>query len=888
MFNLEAAIAAWRRTLEHQRVFRRTDLDELEAHVRDHVEALGAEGWSEEAAFQQAMVEVGDYGTTEMEYRKVFWAKLKHQRALWRAALWEFAMLRNYITITLRNLRKRKGYAFINIFGLAAGLACCMLIALYIQDELIYDRYHEKVDRIYRMYVGWGEDGTAYGAATPLPLGPALHEDFPEIERYTRVHRESFLMQRGERAFQEEEVFLADSTVFEVFTYPMLRGNPATALEAPFSIVLTESLAQKYFDDENPVGQTMRIDDSHTFTVTGVIEDVPETSHFSFQALISMATGVPLFGDDWGRDWFWTSWHTYVLLPEGYDPDVLQAKLPDFTERHAGEAMRNLDLYYTLYLQPLADAHLSADMRYTLEAPGNPDNLYIFAAIAVFILLIAAINFMNLSTARSAERAREVGVRKAVGAARGQLALQFLGESVVLSLFAFVLALGLAFVLLPVFESLTAKTLVLAGNQYSVLGMGAFAVALIVGVLAGLYPALIISKFRPVHVLKGTFVRSNQGLLLRKSLVVTQFSISIALIACTLLVLNQVAHMRSQTLGFVQDEMLVIHFSMDEAVQGQNEVIRQAMLRNPAVVRAGFSSDVPSTQRYSAYSLMEDPEGEMQVRPMALYQVDFDFVSTFGIEMVAGRSFSRDFPTDSSEALVINEAAARYIGYPNVEEAVGKRFSQWGREGRIVGVMHDFNFRSLRSSVTPLSLRLNLARTQFLTLRLETPDLVSTMAEIEATWQALVPHRPLTYTFMDSRLSEQYRAEERFGILFQGFASLAILIACLGLFGLATFTIQQRTKEIGVRKVLGATVPQVMVLLARDFVVLVIIAFVVATPIAYYLMGNWLQAFAYRIDIGASTFLLAGVVACAIAVGTISYQAIRAATANPVKALRYE
>ena len=802
-------------------------------------------------------------------------------------------MLKNYFKIAYRSLLKHKGFTFINLMGLAVGMACCLLIGLYVQDELSYDRYHEHADRIYRILhadldadapqslsVPAPEDFWVWGNA---PVGPALAADFPEIEKVVRfTHPYNLLFEHENKRFQEDKVLFMDSTVFDVFSWKLLAGNPNKALVAPNSLVLTKSVAEKYFGNANPIGETILVDNETLCTVTGVMEDVPANTHFTFDVLLSMSTlreGNPRIFDEWG----YVDFYTYFTLAEGVDIASLQAKAPAFLQRHGK------DKDYTIAFEPMTRAYLHSQASSQPGPSGSLSNVYIFSFIAAFILLIACINFMNLSTARSMERAKEVGVRKVIGANRTGLMYQFLTESVLLSVLAAALAVVLAILAMPAVQELSGK----AFNPQMLLSwevlLMVLLAALLVGVLAGSYPAWVLTRFRPVLVLKGVFKSSSTGITLRKGLVVLQFSLSMALIAGTAIVFSQLNHLRNKDLGFRQEQMLVVEFGYDQEVNQKIETIKKVLGDHPDVLSVSASRFVPGDFRVSAGTNIQTPQGEMKLGIINIYEIDDDFISHFEMEMAAGRAFSPEFPADTAQSLLLNEAATKFYGYANPADAVGKRFSQWGREGTIIGVVKDFNFQSLHNKVEPLSLRLApqgaLSR---LSLRIQPGNLSKTTAELEQLWAQLVPHRPFMYSFLDESFNQQYQADLRFGKVFSVFAGMAIFIACLGLFGLVAYTAQQRTKEIGIRKVLGASVVSIVGLLSKDFLKLVLLAAIVAFPLAWYAMSKWLEDFAYRIDMPLWVFLAAGILATIVACLTISFQAVKAATANPVKNLRTE
>lgn len=795
-------------------------------------------------------------------------------------------MLRNYFKIASRNLLRKKGYSAINILGLSIGMTCCLLIFLYVTHELSYDKFHTKGDLIYRLVTDIKTPTETLNIPiTSAPMGPYLKKDFPEVEKVVRTFSASLLFQKDQNQYQEDKTLFVDASFFEVFDYELVQGNAGTVLDNPFSVVLTEDLAIKYFGNQNPLGQTLRMEGAHDVTVTGVVRNVPGNSQIKFDVLVSMSTLLERLDRERAENWGNFGFYTFLLLQEKSSADMLEAKFAAFMEQHIPE-MREDNMFYSLFMEPLNRVYLYS----TRGGPvtGSLSNIYFFSIIAVFILLIACINFMNLATARAAERAKEVGIRKVIGAAQGQLKVQFLSESLLLSFIAFLLAVGLAEMALPAFNQLSGKVIVdsiFNMNDGLVL---LFVLAVGVGILAGVYPAFVLSSFQPVTVLKGRYSSSGGGVLLRKGLVVAQFAISIALIAGTIVVYTQLDFMRSQELGFQKEQMLVINFRRDWNILRQIETIKHSLGQHPRVLSVSASSSTPSTGNAGAYTNIENPDGKMQSSNMDLYSVDFDFLKQYNIEVVAGRGFSRDFPTDSMKALIVNEAAVASYGYSSPQDAIGKRFSQWGREGEVVGVIRDFHTRSLRQQIKPLALRIAHNDATLISLHIDAQNVSGTLADLEKQWNSLAPQRPFEYFFLDEAFDKQYRDETRFGNLFVCFASLSIFIACLGLFGLATFTAQQRTKEIGIRKVLGATVTSVLGLLSRDFLKLVFIGFLVAIPTAWYGLDRWLDNFAYRINVGVGVFIAAGLASALIALATVIWQSLRAALANPVDSLKDE
>lgn len=793
-------------------------------------------------------------------------------------------MIKNYFKIALRNLWKHKVFSFINITGLSIGITACFFIFMYVGFELSYDNFHSKANRIYRLVTDIKTPTEAINAGiTAWPFAPNIKNDFPEVESFVRISGGSFLVRKGNVKFQEEKSVFADSTFFKVFDFKLLKGDPKTALSAPASIVFTETTAKKYFGNANPIGQTVLITgDAVPAIVTGLMKDMPENSQIKADMLISMSSLTQKFNKGLDNQWGNFGATSYLLLKPGIDPKKLEAKFPGFIENHNGKERKASQMFYTFFLEPLQSVYLYS--KRGGQDSGSITNVYIFGIVAIFILLIACINFVNLTTARSVERAKEVGIRKVVGAEKSQLASQFIGESVVLCLIAFVLTIIFSVLLLPLFNQLAGKT-ISAGvfsNWYYVFILLITSVA--IGLIAGIYPALVLSSFKPVLVLKGRFSSGNKGNALRKALVISQFSISIALIIGTIIVYTQMDFMQNRDLGFSKDQMLIIDTNGDPAA----DAFKQAISVLPGVKSTANSSSVPGGGNNGAYSEIENKKGDLQIANLDLYFVDYDYINQFKIKMVAGRAFSREFGTDTAQAMLLNEAAVKMFGYSSPQQAVGRRFKQWGREGKIVGVMKDFHFRSLQEVIKPLSMRIELKQLGLISVKVSPQNLTGTIAAIESKWKTLIPTRPFNYYFLDEFFDRQYRSEQRFGKLFFNFAVLAILISCLGLLGLASYSTLQRTREIGIRKVLGATVPGIVNMLSKDFLILVVISFFIAAPVSWFFMHKWLQDFAYRTNISWWIFVLSGILAVLIALATISFQAVRAAMSNPVKSLRSE
>lgn len=799
-------------------------------------------------------------------------------------------MLRHYFQIAWRNLMKRKFYSLINVTGLAIGMACCVLIALYVYHEQSYDRYHTKRERIYRVTQVFGsanpgkpspEEYQVWGCA---PVGPALQADFPEIEKVVQfMSPASILLQYGEKRFQQDNLLFMDSTAFDVFNWKMLQGDPHTALLAPYSIVLTRSVAKKFFGNDNPVGKVFRADNQDNLTITGVMEDVPPNSQFTFNGLISMTT-MHKMREEIFNWWGYVDFYTYLLLKENTSIQSIQAKSQAFLKRRNPN-----EKGYAIAFEKMTDAYLHSVAGRQPGPIGKLHNVYLFSCIAVFILLIACINFMNLSTARSLERAKEVGVRKVLGVKPSSLVWQFLFESILLSLAAAVIALVLARPGIALIGKLSGKEIAYV-NFFGPLALTVMVVfAVLVGMLAGIYPAWVLSGFRPIAVLKGKYIPSGDGISFRKVLVVFQFTLSIALIAGTVIVYNQLKFLNRHEVGFQKDQMVVLDFEGDEKVRANIETIKNAIAGQPGVNAVGASRAVPGEFLPNAGTIIEAPDGQMAHKGPLIYEIDFDFIPVYHIPLVAGRNYSRAYVSDSAEAMIINETAARLYGYSDPADAVGKKFEQWGRKGTVIGVVKDFNFRSLHQSVEPLTLRYGYTSSlNRISVSIKGDNIPATLANLRKTWDKLAPQRPFLYHFLDESFNDQYQADQHFGRLFTFFSCLAIIIACLGLLGLSTFMAQQRVKEIGVRKVLGSSVSGIVILLSKDFIKLVLTAIVIAIPLCTWAMNAWLKDFAYRISIGPVVFIEAGLITVIVALLTISWQSVKAARVNPVHSLRNE
>ena len=883
MFDLERAIAEWKKAMRRNPSIDEGDLAELERYLRDKVEDLGRQGLSPEEAFRRAEEEFHKAGTLDAAYGQARSAR-PGRRFPWTKARFAPGLLWSNVRIALRRLRLQKAYAVINVGGMALGLACTLMIFLWVRDETSYDRFHSKADRIYRVVLSTSDDGQPTNANGSFGLGPALKKDFPEVEEAVRVRKMEQNPKRyvgyGDKKFYEPRFFYAEPSLFTVFDFPLVRGDAATALRNPGSVVLTEAMAAKYFGDEDPIGKVIEADPYNDgkplpFRVTGVAKIVPRQSHFHFDFLAAYSG----LREDTTRLSGMYQHYTYVLLKEGAEPAAMAPRFLDFLKRNWQE-----NPWYTIILQPLAAIHLRSGLRSELEPGGDIADVYIFSAVALAVLLIACINFMNLATARSAKRAKEVGIRKAVGAPRSQLVRQFLGESLSTSAVSTAGAFLVVASALPWLDRLTGKGLSLASLTAPSVLLTAAAVALAVGLVSGLYPALFLSRFRPVQTLRAQAGPRASGAFLRRALVVFQFALSIGIICATMVIRDQMTYIRSRDLGFDRDQILTA--PLNGEVRANYDAFRSELLRDPGVENAATSAFVPAGGS-AHYNL--NFEGGAQGITQVVYMADKEFVATYGITLLAGRTTERPLTKEGPNELLVSESSVREAGYASPQEALGKTVDLEGTPGTIVGVVEDIFLYSLHRPPYAIVYVVRAPeRLNYLSVRIGTRDVPATLAHIRKVWRTMVPSYPLDYAFLDDSFERLHDAERRMSEMFSVFAFLAIAVACLGLFGLAAYTAEQRTKEIGVRKVLGASSWSVYSSLAREFLRWVVLANLVAWPLAYYAMSRWLRNFASRIEIGWVIFPAAAAAALLIAALTVGSQTWRAARANPVDSLRYE
>jgi putative ABC transport system permease protein len=910
MFDLEQAIRGWRKQLNLCEALEDGSKTELECHLRDKIEYLVGRGRSEEEAFAEAVSKIGTPDTLGTEYYKATTRHLSG-RPPWQKNPWLPALFSNYLKIGLRKVRRQRVFSFINIAGLAVGLACCAVIILYVTNELTYDSYHPDAERIYRISTHIiNQVGEHSSASSPGPLVPLLKASYPQVELAIQVippfeNPNNVLVVRGDRRFFETRVFFADPEIFEVFHIPFIQGVPKGALESPNQVVLTEGMAAKYFGDEPALGQTIQIEIDYDignenvriedYQVTGIVRNAPANTHFKYDMLLSPSTikrFVPGFDTDWMH---WPSKFAYVkLLPET-DPlefeGQIQRAAAFVAQAYKEEFGQELPLF-EFFLEPITRIHMySQTVDRQLEAPGNWYYVYIYSITAFLILLIGCMNFINLSAALSTTRTQEVGLRRVVGAQTRQLINQFLGESFLITALAFVAAFGLIWLLLFPFNQMAGTELTLAGLGQPVVLASLLGLLLLVGIVSGSYPAFILTAFKPASVLQGKSITKSRGTLIQKILVVGQFAISIFLVICTLTVFKQLDFMRGQALGFKTDQKLLLRVKSNlNHLRRDYEQIKKSFTLHPSVLGSTVSSSVPGDGARSGYYLTRKEDDFRGAAWLGVITQDYDFLQEFGIQLVAGRGFDRNQGSDDREAYLVNLAAVEALGFATPEEALGQSFqASYHRQfKRIIGVVDNFHYRGMRDLVEPMVLDIEDSLFTTITLSIHIEDIRDIMKHVEKTWEEHFPGVPFEYGFLDENFDREYRYEAQMGRLLGIITTLGFVIACLGLFGLASFVVRYRIKEIGIRKVLGATTTDIVTMLSKKFVWLILGAIAIASPLAFYAMSRWLQDFAYRVELTVIMFLAAAVGALTIALATVGFQGIRAAAANPINSLRDE
>jgi putative ABC transport system permease protein len=801
-------------------------------------------------------------------------------------------MIRNYLKHIVRGLVKNSTYSLLNIVGLTAGLVCFAFIALWVTDELSYDKFNRNYDRIVRLTgIAKTETGISESAVSSAPMAKALKDDYGEVENTVRMRlREEIITHKNQQVLQPG-ILVTDPSFFDIFSYGLTRGNVSTALSEPYSIILTKSTAKKYFGDNDPMGQTLIINMYDTgygaaYKITGIMADPPKNAHFAFNMLASfktveVANPDVLTVDGWGDAGF----YTYLLLKKGVDYKAFSNKISQFYEKYIGDLFAIWRNIYFYKLQPLRDIHLASHLQYEMAPTGNTTYVYIFSTIGIFILLLAGINYVNLATAHSVNKAKETGIKKVVGALRNQLIIQYLLEAIIISFAALILSLILCSLLQPLFFRLTDKNLSLLASPGLMIFLAG--VTIFLGILSGIYPAFIISGFKPIVVLKGSFKSGNKGIVLRKSLVVSQFIITILLISGIIVIYSQMSYIKNKDLGYNKDPLLFLRVHGNTDVINGYTAFRNELLSNPVISGATISNSLLGSLGSGGSETIDEKGNKLQITSARL-RVDSAYLNVYGIKLLAGRNFEREVSADTIRAVILNESAINKFGWNDATTAIGKPFKMGNQEGKVIGVVKDFNFSPLQHLISPLAIYPLENRFSRITLKTDISKPAVVTAWLQKTWKKHFPSALLDYDFSDSQFEAQYQAEERFAKIFLYFSVLSLLIACLGLYGLIAYTTSQKTKEIGIRKVLGATANGIAIMLSKDFLKLVVLAFVVATPLAWYIMNKWLEDFAYRTSIAWWMFAAAGSIVILIALITVSFRAIKAAIANPVRSLRTE
>lgn len=885
MFNIENAIQNWKRELRKNSAFEDGDIAELESHLRDEIQRLKTKGLSEKEAFNQACEEIGEPEPIGDELYKTRTTKVDATPS-WNQSSWTPSMLNNYFKVARRNLVQNKLYTGINILGLSIGIICCLLIYLFVQNELNYDNFHENGDRIYRVVrVMDAEKDPRLVGITSAPFRDAIVNDFPEmVEEATRLSPGDGLVRINGKKFRENRFYTADANFFRVFSWPLVKGDPQTVLNRPNTVVLSEATAQKYFGSENPVGQTIQTGGGAEFEVTGVFRK-PENahSHIEFDLLASMAT---FRNAGFYSEWWWNLLHTYIMLPPNVDPESLEKQFPGFMEKYFGENMAKNNRRIDLDLQPLPEIYFANETTFDLQVShGNKTVIYMFGIIAFLIIIVACVNFINMATARSVNRAREIGIRKTLGAQRFNLTIRFLGEALMITLAAGLISFAAVYSLLPWFEQLTGNQIAIELFSSEVI-IRTFVFLMVTGLLAGSYPALFLSSFQPIKALKEKINFGTSQLVVRKGLIVFQFSISSLLIIGTIIVNSQLNYVADKSLGFQPGQLLNISINSED-IESQLKTFQQQIEGLAGVRTSSVMSGVPGgffdNHRFRA------GENRDETHELKTLYTDYNFTEVLDLKMLAGRDFDSSYSTDSTDAVVINKAAADMFGW-TPEEALGKRFKDQFTDStarQVIGVVENFHYQSLHQPIAPLVVSMYPDRRQIL-VKVDTGHLDETLASLEQIWNEFSPLYPIEYFFVDQQFTQLYESDRRQRSVFTIFSVVAIFIACMGLFSLAAFNAEKRSKEMGIRKVLGAKFSDILLLFNKEIIIVVAIAFLLAIPVTYLLAEQWLQGYAYRIPNGVLNYLWAGVIILGLSIITVSYQSIKVALINPVNSLKSE
>ncbi|HEX6891270.1 MAG TPA: ABC transporter permease [Chryseolinea sp.] len=800
-------------------------------------------------------------------------------------------MFKNYINSILRYISRNKAFTTINILGLAIGMMACMLITQYVMHEFSYDNFHRKKDQIFRVQLDRFDKGelSTRWASGCAGIGIDLKADFQEVKDYVRLKSQNSVFRYGDVYFKEEDTYFASEDFFKVFSVKLIEGVDSVVLKEPFKIVISQSLAKKYFGSDNPIGKMISNNGKNDYEVTGVFEDLPANTHMKIDALMSFSSLNKLWNDPI-VSWMWDGFMTYIVLDERTDPKAFEQKLPAYVQKKAGEELKRYNAGMTFHLQPISDIHLDSDFIGEFKPNGDRQSTYFLSIVAILILITAWINYVNLATAKSIERAREVGVRKVMGGFRSQLIQQFLFESLLFNALAVVIAIVLVGIFTPAFGQLTGRELDFLLFKQSTFWLWIGALIIVGALLAGIYPAFVLSSYKPSEVLKGRFKNTSTGVVFRKGMVVVQFVSSITLIVGTFTVYRQIKYMQDQTLGVDITQTMVLNSPnvVDSTYEDKFQVFKQQLLRFPEVVGVTASTAVPgAAPDWNAGGIRRLSQRDDEANQYRIIMMDHDFIKSFGLEVIEGRPFSGDV-INERESVLLNESASRLMGFTKPEQAINDQIFFWGDTFRIVGVVKNYHQESLKKAYEPLIFRYERAPGGYYSIKFNTKNVRESIARFEEEWKAMFPGNPFIHFFLDDHYNQQYQADQQFGKVFGIFSTLAIFIACLGLFGLSSLTAIQRTKEIGVRKVLGASVSSILALVSKDYVILMLFAIVLAVPVAWWIMAGWLESFANRIPLAWWIFAIPAMVVTAIALLTVSIHTLKAARTNPVKSLRYE
>lgn len=786
-------------------------------------------------------------------------------------------MLKNYFKIALRNIVRQKTFSTISIAGLVLGLTSFLIIFLYVFNELSYDRFNGKYEKIFRVTGGCNNNGTRSNyARTPAPLADALKKEFPGITNTSRLAKEEkVLLSCGVKKFYEENVFFVDPSFLTIFTYPQIAGDRNNVLIEPMCVLLSESAADKYFGKTNSIGKTLRYNDKYDLKITGILRDAPANSHFHFDFLISMASTNQIYGSDFATNRMNTSVYTYLLLNRPEYAQQIERKFPSFLKNYYGGLLDFIEP--TLTLQPLSQIHLYSNIGGEIEVNSDIKYIYIFSVVGLMILIMACINYMNILTAGYSKRIKEIGVRKVLGANKAVLIKQFIGESILTAFLAFFITIIISFLFLPVINSLIGRSLILDLKQNYMLIIVMVIVTLLTGIISGIYPAFILSSLNPSTILGKSLHGKFSGAFVIRTLIVFQFMISTGLIISTLIISEQLNYIRNKKLGFEKNHIVVLPLREDYTRKNY-EILKTVLVLEPKILSASASSVLPGEVKY--YNSVSW-DGSGYDKTMDFIFADYDFLKTYKIDIAQGRDFSKDFGSDLKNGYILNEEAVKEIGW---KEPIGKKFN----DGFVIGIVKNFHYKSLYEPVKPLYISVNPDNINFLSIRINPNNVTASLDYIQQSWKELFPHSPFEYFFFDNHLDKLYKSETKLASIFNWFSGLAIMISCLGLIGLTSISVVKKTKEIGIRKVLGESVEGIVFMITKEFIIIIFVANIIAWPVAYYFMSKWLEDFAYRIEISWWMFLASGIITLAIALLTVSLQAVKAATANPVNSLKYE